>query len=213
MATLVTTPIKTFVSGETVTPTKLNELSQSTVALTAGTIVAADIASDAVTTAKILDANVTTAKLADSAVTQAKLASNVTTTGPAFRAHATAATSVSHNTPTKIALATENFDTANCFASSTFTPNVAGYYQFSFAVRFEAATSSQALLYKNGSLITQGSFVAVANSYTSAGSDLVYMNGTTDYVDLYAYQATGVAQNASTGSAATFLSGFLARAA
>ena len=64
MATLVTTPIKTFVSGETVTPTKLNELSQSTVALTAGTIVAADIASDAVTTAKILDANVTTAKLA-----------------------------------------------------------------------------------------------------------------------------------------------------
>ena len=64
MATLTTTPIKVFVSGETVTPTKLNELSQSTVALTAGTIVAADIASDAVTTAKILDANVTTAKLA-----------------------------------------------------------------------------------------------------------------------------------------------------
>jgi microcystin-dependent protein len=64
MATLTTTPIKVFVSGETVTPTKLNELAQSTVALTAGTIVAADIASDAVTTAKILDANVTTAKLA-----------------------------------------------------------------------------------------------------------------------------------------------------
>jgi hypothetical protein len=73
MATLVTTPIKTFVSGETVTPTKLNELSQPTVALTAGTIVAADIATDAVTTAKILDANVTTAKLADSAVTTAKI--------------------------------------------------------------------------------------------------------------------------------------------
>lgn len=73
MATLTTTPIKVFVSGETVTPTKLNELSQSTVALTAGTIVAADIASDAVTTAKILDANVTTAKLADSAVTTAKI--------------------------------------------------------------------------------------------------------------------------------------------
>ena len=64
MATLTTTPIKVFVSGETVTPTKLNELAQSTVALTAGSIVAADIASDAVTTVKILDANVTTAKLA-----------------------------------------------------------------------------------------------------------------------------------------------------
>ena len=44
MATLVTTPIKTFVSGETVTPTKLNELSQSTVALTAGTVAVADLA-------------------------------------------------------------------------------------------------------------------------------------------------------------------------
>jgi microcystin-dependent protein len=64
MATLTNTPIRTFVSGETVTPTKLNELAQSTVALTAGTIVSADIASDAVTTAKILDANVTTVKLA-----------------------------------------------------------------------------------------------------------------------------------------------------
>ena len=44
MATLVTTPIKVFVSGETVTPTKLNELSQSTVALTAGTVAVADLA-------------------------------------------------------------------------------------------------------------------------------------------------------------------------
>ena len=81
MATLTITPIKVFVSGETVTPTKLNELSQSTVALTAGTIVAADIASDAVTTAKILDANVTTAKLADSAVTTSKINASAVT-GP-----------------------------------------------------------------------------------------------------------------------------------
>lgn len=47
MATLTTTPIKVFVSGETVTPTKLNELSQSTVALTAGTIVDADVSASA----------------------------------------------------------------------------------------------------------------------------------------------------------------------
>ena len=87
MATLVTTPIKTFVSGETVTPTKLNELSQSTVALTAGSIVAADIASDAVTNAKIasgVDASKLTtgtlpiARIADAAVTAAKLAPKVT---------------------------------------------------------------------------------------------------------------------------------------
>ena len=44
MATITVTPIKTFVSGETVTPTKLNELAQSTVALTAGTVAVADLA-------------------------------------------------------------------------------------------------------------------------------------------------------------------------
>lgn len=44
-----------------------------------GTIVAGDIASNAVTTAKILDANVTAAKLASDAVTTAKiLDANVT---------------------------------------------------------------------------------------------------------------------------------------
>ena len=87
MATITVTPIKTFVSGETVTPTKLNELAQSTVALTAGSIVAADIASDAVTNAKIasgVDASKLTtgtlpiARIADAAVTAAKLAPKVT---------------------------------------------------------------------------------------------------------------------------------------
>ena len=93
MATLVTTPIKTFVSGETVTPTKLNELAQSTVALTAGTIVAADIASDAVTTLKILDANVTNAKIA-SGVDASKL---TTGTLPADRIGSSAITTARIN--------------------------------------------------------------------------------------------------------------------
>jgi microcystin-dependent protein len=107
MATITVTPIKTFVSGETVTPATLNQLAQSTVALTAGSIVAADIASNAVTTAKILDANVTNAKLAsgidasklttgtlpiariaDGGLTAAKLASGVATPAGAVMAFA-----------------------------------------------------------------------------------------------------------------------------
>ena len=91
MASFTVTPTQTFVSGNTVTPATLNQLAQSNVALTAGTIVAADIASDAVTTAKILDANVTTAKLADSAVTAAKLADSAVTTAKINNAAVTAA--------------------------------------------------------------------------------------------------------------------------
>ncbi len=53
MATITVTPLKSFISGETVTPAELNKLGQSTVALTAGTIVAADIANATVTAAKL----------------------------------------------------------------------------------------------------------------------------------------------------------------
>ena len=91
MATLTVTPTQTFISGDTVLPATLNQLAQSTVALTAGSIVAADIASDAVTTAKILDANVTTAKLADSAVTTAKVNDSAVTTAKINNAAVTAA--------------------------------------------------------------------------------------------------------------------------
>ena len=80
MATLVTTPIKNFVSGETVTPTKLNELSQSTVALTAGSIVAADIADLNVTAGKLantLDLSGKSVTLADNSIALAKLVTAV----------------------------------------------------------------------------------------------------------------------------------------
>jgi hypothetical protein len=59
-----------WVSGETVTPTKLNSTAAPTVV----------VADNEVTTAKILDANVTTAKIADANVTAAKLASNAVET-------------------------------------------------------------------------------------------------------------------------------------
>lgn len=95
MATLTTTPIKTFVSGETVTPAKLNELSQSTVALTAGTIVDADVSASAaialsklatgalpaaitVASANLVDGTIATADIANAAVTAPKLQNGVT---------------------------------------------------------------------------------------------------------------------------------------
>ncbi len=68
---------RTFVSGEVVTPTKLNALVDSA---TVTAIQTADISDAQITTAKIADSNVTTAKIADSNVTTAKIAdSNVTT--------------------------------------------------------------------------------------------------------------------------------------
>jgi len=56
-----------WVSGETVTPAKLNTTAAPTVV----------VADNEITTAKILDANVTTAKIADANVTNAKLATGI----------------------------------------------------------------------------------------------------------------------------------------
>ena len=74
MATITVTPGHTYDSTTaSVTSTNLNNLGSPTAALTAGSILTADIADDNVTTAKIADDNVTTAKIADSNVTFAKL--------------------------------------------------------------------------------------------------------------------------------------------
>jgi hypothetical protein len=59
-----------WVSGETVTPAKLNTTAAPTVV----------VADNEVTTSKILDANVTTAKIADANVTAAKLATSAVET-------------------------------------------------------------------------------------------------------------------------------------
>jgi hypothetical protein len=220
MATV--TASKSWVSGETVTPAGLNLTAAPTVVVADGEI----------TTAKILDANVTAAKMAatldlssktvtlpDASVTQAKLASNVTTTGPAFRAYANSTTTIAPTVATKITLGAEDFDTASCFASSRFTPNVEGYYQINAGALLSATSGVPgapyfaALIYKNGSFVAGGSHVSDADSRSSTVSDLIYLNGTTDYVELYANHFSSGNKTVRSGQQWTWLSGFLARAA
>ena len=144
-------------------------------------------------------------------VTQADMATGVAGTGPAFRAYATGTTSC---TPTlnKIALAAETFDPATAFDTTTsrFQPLVAGYYQLNGCAQFASSLYAvRVAIYKNGALHSYG---AVATTGTSAGiSDLVYLNGSTDYVELFGYSST--TQNAVASGDQTYFSGSLARAA
>ena len=113
---------------------------------------------------------------------------------PAFSVYMSANQTPSNNVSTKCALDTIVYDTANCFNTSTyrFTPNVAGYYQINGTV--SGYSSSTALvacttfLQKNGATnFAGGNILNVAYSLllqpTAAG--IVYLNGTTDYVELY----------------------------
>ena len=131
-------------------------------------------------------------------------ASTFAGTGPAFSATMSANQSISSGTATKVILPTEDFDTASCFDNTTnyrFTPNVAGYYQINGIIYIFATTTSScfAMIYKNGSVYQAGGFQSLsASASTNSGSQvssIVYFNGTTDYVELYAYAITTGAAN------------------
>jgi len=113
---------------------------------------------------------------------------------PAFSAYLGANQSASSGVFTKVNINTETFDTASCFDSTTnyrFTPNIAGYYQVNAVVRFSGTnlTESNPAIYKNGAAVSFGPYAVVTGQsvLTSIATVLVYMNGTTDYLELYAY--------------------------
>jgi len=116
--------------------------------------------------------------------------------GPAFSAYANANQTITSSTFTKIQINTEEFDTANAFDSTTnyrFTPQVAGYYQINGSVNNYSSTLPTrvfAVIYKNGAVYKRFNDNSV-NTGTlfsnSEGSALVYLNGSTDYVELYGF--------------------------
>lgn len=159
--------------------------------------------------------------LASNSVNQAKVGTNTLAgTGPAFRVGKTSALqSISSATFTKVTFDTETFDTNNNFASSTFTPTIAGYYQFNANSLFNSISSGTIVIisiYKNGAAYTRGSG-GYLNSATGdvelTASALIYANGSTDYFDVYVYQNSGGARDIYNSDTLTSFSGFLAKAA
>jgi hypothetical protein len=116
---------------------------------------------------------------------------------PAFSAYLLAnQTPITSATFTKIQCNTEEFDTASAYDNATnyrFTPQVAGYYQVSGSLNISASVTNTGILcviYKNGSSIKWGVYMTRASTANDAGvvaSALVYLNGSTDYVELYGY--------------------------
>jgi hypothetical protein len=136
---------------------------------------------------------------------------------PAFSAYGNAL-SFPNSTWTKIPFQTEEFDTNNNFDSTTnyrFTPTVAGYYQVNCAIYFGFTTGSATLsIYKNGSEFKRGSANAgVSGGVMPISSCLVYLNGSTDYVEMYLFQNTGTAQSSNGGSNLQWFNGSLVRGA
>jgi hypothetical protein len=171
----------------------------------------------AVNSTYIANGAVGTAQLANANVTQAKLGTNVAGNGPAFSAYGTTTQTIATATLTKVTLSNEQFDTNNNFDSTTnyrFTPTVAGYYQITGSVAFNLANAyNQAVLYKNGSIYAIGPNSPSASLAICGVSSLIYLNGSTDYVELYCGQYSGSNQTTNENFTQTFLTGALVRAA
>ena len=115
---------------------------------------------------------------------------------PAFSAYrnGTTFTSITSGVFTKVTFDVEVFDTNNNFASSTFTPTVAGYYQINAQAYIQGVTVTRSLgvIYKNGSAYQNGNEYQTNTNLTASrvtASSLVYCNGTTDYIEFYVYAA------------------------
>lgn len=120
----------------------------------------------------------------------------------------------------KIQLNSKDFDTANAFDAVTnfrFQPNIAGYYQISAAVDLNASgitlTSAFAALYKNGANAVIGNGIyggtTTVSEFSCTLSALIFLNGTSDYIELFAY-IQGTTPSANINS---FMTGFLVRPA
>jgi hypothetical protein len=106
---------------------------------------------------------------------------------PAFSATKSANQTVTSGVFTTITFDTEQFDTNNNFASNTFTPTVAGYYQINLCVYCASSATTTRLIaqiLKNGGSYRFGTDVTQATGSESRSfvSTVVYMNGTTDYL-------------------------------
>ena len=117
---------------------------------------------------------------------------NASTAAPTFSAYLGTNQVVSTG-QTKIQLNTELWDTNSNYDNATnyrFTPTVAGYYQVNWYANTTSSTSLlQCSIYLNGTNVAAGSEPTTGNASQVAA--LIYMNGSTDYIEFYFYAGAG----------------------
>jgi len=134
-------------------------------------------------------------------------------TAPIFKAYKSVSQTVPALTWTRIAFEIAEFDSDSFYNTSTgrFQPTVAGYYTIGTCLAFLSGSFKAALstLYKNGSEYAKLAYCYSTTSdlddWAISSSTLVYLNGTTDYCEIYAYlTGGGVTVNGGSPSETTF---------
>ena len=148
-----------------------------------------------------------------------KIGANQAVNGPAFMAYASATLSISTATFTKVRFNTTQIDTNSNFDTTNyrFTPTISGYYQVSSTVAIYGNTLTtgftEICLYKNGAQYKFGNSIplVLTTENQMVVSSLVYLNGSTDYIEIYAYQNSGSTLTIDSTSAYVWFSGAMVR--
>jgi hypothetical protein len=161
-------------------------------------------------------------------VNQAALATGVAGNGPSFSVTPNGSgQTISAGTTAKVTAfgitgdaVTYYWDTASCWNNTNkrFIPNVAGYYYFNTGLAIASIGTGENLglvFFKNGTRIRYTSYFNNGGSndvYLNA-SCVIYMNGSTDYVEVYFSNNSGSNMDIRGEQYASWFTGFLARAA
>ena len=148
----------------------------------------------------------------------------IVTDAPMFQAEMSAdLTGISHSSFTKVPFDDEIFDTNNNYDTTLyrFTPTVAGYYNFNTVITTSTTPAADSAVYVglwfNGSRADGREMQASTDStiaHCGNLSALYYMNGSTDYVEVYMYfpAASGSTITLSSQDWRTVFEGYLVRA-
>ena len=113
---------------------------------------------------------------------------------PAFSAYNSGTQVISSATSTKVVFDTKEYDTNNNFASSRFTPTIGGYYScFASCAMPSASNAGETQIYfkKNNTTYYYGQDIQATHTYNILANSLIYLNGSTDYIEVFLYLGTG----------------------
>lgn len=118
----------------------------------------------------------------------------------AFGVYRATTQSIAAGTYTKILFDTVEYDNTSAFSitNSRFQPTVAGYYQLNAVVTSTTATTGIVIttIYKNGTEFKRGG-QADSTVFGTSVNALVYLNGSTDYVEIFFYSANAISTDSS----------------
>ena len=133
---------------------------------------------------------------------------------PAFSAGMSGNQTINHASATKVSFNSEIFDTDGCYDPSTnyrFTPTTAGKYYVNLNLFVDGQGAGNlripnVFIYKNG-VVFSNSAIDMASGFGNNGtfgvSSVITMNGSSDYLEAYAYMYVQDSSTSTIGGSAT----------